>query len=715
MSTLPSPGATKPPVDFDQEVRFAVVMYGGSSLAIYINGVAQELLRLVRATAPEFNGVSNGRHAHLADEELRGPEKVYRRLGRLLRRQGTPAAHGDETNGTHGPIRTRFVVDILTGTSAGGINAVYLAKALSNNQNIDKLKNLWVTEGDIGALINDEASYGDLDFKLGDDKGEPWSLLNSRRMHRALLEALRGMDADKTACEKGTSPLVDELDLYVTATDMFGRPIQMRLADDVVSERRHRNVFQFRYRSKRASEAPDSDFGPEYNPFLAFVARATSAHQAAFSPIRLKDLALITGKDSKTAAHEEYLTEHKKLRDFYRDYLVKRGISLNGPAAEADPEALIETLAKAFHGVWFVDGGTLDNKPFSFVSEELPLRHADTFVDRKLLYIEPSPEQPAVTIAPEDRPRIVANALAGLSSLPRYETIVEDLTRLLERNRLVERLDNIMRGLEKDLIYGMPPQPRRTRDELRAMIQDREKLLEWLRSKGTSWGSYQRLRVAEITDDLTLLVARAAGFSEESDEFLAIRYLVRHWRDSRYDPHMEDGKRSQLEFLIDFDLLWVMRRIRFVLKKLNQLACLSEKDEDAHRTAGVARGKNKSGVWPEENEVGEFRDAVQDLRDELNKAFIELRHDRRVLWARDAESPFREAIQALEVTSGDLLELLHEPTDLNRRDKAKALLLKPLQRAPGQIRSDAIQELTNQVKAKLEAAIKNANGICSKA
>ena len=36
-----------------REVRFAVVMYGGVSLAIYINGVAQELLNMVRATAPK--------------------------------------------------------------------------------------------------------------------------------------------------------------------------------------------------------------------------------------------------------------------------------------------------------------------------------------------------------------------------------------------------------------------------------------------------------------------------------------------------------------------------------------------------------------------------------------------------------------------------------------------------------------------------------------
>ncbi len=35
-----------------REVRFATVMYGGVSLAIYINGVAHELFRLVRSTAP---------------------------------------------------------------------------------------------------------------------------------------------------------------------------------------------------------------------------------------------------------------------------------------------------------------------------------------------------------------------------------------------------------------------------------------------------------------------------------------------------------------------------------------------------------------------------------------------------------------------------------------------------------------------------------------
>jgi hypothetical protein len=40
-----------PKIEVVKEIRFAVVMYGGVSLAIYINGVAQELMRMARVTA----------------------------------------------------------------------------------------------------------------------------------------------------------------------------------------------------------------------------------------------------------------------------------------------------------------------------------------------------------------------------------------------------------------------------------------------------------------------------------------------------------------------------------------------------------------------------------------------------------------------------------------------------------------------------------------
>ena len=73
--------AAVPAVDPVQEIRFAVVIYGGVSLAIYINGVAQEMLRMVRATAPE----SPSSTAPLLTTPV-SSEKVYRKLGQILDR-----------------------------------------------------------------------------------------------------------------------------------------------------------------------------------------------------------------------------------------------------------------------------------------------------------------------------------------------------------------------------------------------------------------------------------------------------------------------------------------------------------------------------------------------------------------------------------------------------------------------------------------------------
>lgn len=68
-----------------------------------------------------------------------------------------PKEPSDVTSGNK-PIRTQFVIDLLSGSSAGSVNAVYLGKALANDQPMDELKNLWTTEGDIGILINDKHS-----------------------------------------------------------------------------------------------------------------------------------------------------------------------------------------------------------------------------------------------------------------------------------------------------------------------------------------------------------------------------------------------------------------------------------------------------------------------------------------------------------------------------------------------------------------------------
>ena len=55
----------------------------------------------------------------------------------------------------------RVVVDIIAGASAGGINGIFLAKALANNEDFAQLKTLWIHQGDIGKLLNDEPSRDD--------------------------------------------------------------------------------------------------------------------------------------------------------------------------------------------------------------------------------------------------------------------------------------------------------------------------------------------------------------------------------------------------------------------------------------------------------------------------------------------------------------------------------------------------------------------------
>ncbi len=91
----------------------------------------------------------------------------------------------------------------------------------------------------------------------------------------------------------------------------------------------------------------------------------------------------------------------------------------------------------------FGDGGYLDNKPFSYATEALLRRRADQPVDRKLIYIDPSPEYPQ-NVNPGGKPDAFQNVLAALLSIPRYEPIREDLEKVVERNQLIQRVNRII-------------------------------------------------------------------------------------------------------------------------------------------------------------------------------------------------------------------------------------------------------------------------------
>src|SRR6266511_404881 len=203
--------ASSPQTEYTQEVRFAVVMYGGVSLAIYINGIAQELLRWARSTAKHSTDdvalIPSNPSTDAASSEsglgLSGTERVYRKLSYILAERshnpGSDAAErlkqADKKLADNETIRTRCGVDILSGTSAGGINGIFLAKALANGQDSRGLENLWIEEGDIKTLINDKKSV-EKPLRLQDPAA---SLLNSQRMYLELLKAFDSMEKTGSA------------------------------------------------------------------------------------------------------------------------------------------------------------------------------------------------------------------------------------------------------------------------------------------------------------------------------------------------------------------------------------------------------------------------------------------------------------------------------------------------------------------------------------
>jgi patatin-related protein len=631
--------------DYTQEVRFAVVMYGGVSLAIYINGIAQELLRLVRATA-------RGRNA-AGGPPIEGTERIYRQLSYLLADERNGLDQVAEENAVGSVPPTRFVVDILSGTSAGGINGIFLAKALANGQDIQRLQELWVQEGDIETLINDKRS---IERPLSLQEPPP-SLLNSERMYFELLKAFQGMDKETgERTSQDPSPYVDELDLFVTSTDLQGVVLPIRLSDELVYERRHRNVMHFVYSSPTMSGEDEirNDFRGKYNPFLAYAARCTSSFPFAFEPMCLCDTDKLLNKLPEYQHDKNCKSTSGEWQKFYRDYLDPRGV-----------------LTVKFPQRAFGDGGYLDNKPFSYATETLMNRNADVPVDRKLIYIEPSPEHPEDEVDKEGKPDAIENVVSALLTLPRYETIREDLQRVRDRNRLIERVNaitagvyrdarSIMRGaapanshaawLEFGAIAPVPTESLWAKQDITDEEVGQLDLGDMIKRKGRAYAGYHRLRISAVTDELARLIARVAGFDENSDYFIVVRNMVRAWRVRTYVDHRsgpDDPRWTSNRFLYDFDLSYPIRRVNYLRAKADSLYRFDKNVLDLIRDQAEAFNVSfdeEKGLPEREKEI--FRQTLLESKQTLNNIFIRFRSEARSLRSRHSAKDGKVASNA---------------------------------------------------------------------
>src|SRR5690242_18189223 len=159
--------------DPTKELRLGVVCYGGSSLAIYMLGVTKELNRLVKASALL--------DADLAPQQDAKSEAFYIDL---LRRVAEDAG-----------VRTRVVVDVVAGTSAGGINGIYLTKAIAHNLSQDALRDVWFNNGDMKQLLLLPKNWPvKLRFALLLPRALKTSPLRGNEMAQWLFDALEKMD-----------------------------------------------------------------------------------------------------------------------------------------------------------------------------------------------------------------------------------------------------------------------------------------------------------------------------------------------------------------------------------------------------------------------------------------------------------------------------------------------------------------------------------------
>lgn len=547
-----------------RELRIGLVLYGGVSLAVYINGVVTEIWQALRA--------SRQRHGSAPGPALSGSAAVYADL-----LQEIADRHG---------VALRVVVDAAAGSSAGGVNGVALARAVTAGGDATILNRVWLDEADIAALRAEPPARAP--FLL---RSALWALRHLlpglARLHRqveglpglswawlrdSLYSALTVPDGRATPLDGGhfarmiattlkriggsggpvLLPDRGTFDLFVTATDLHGWPRHLPLHRPLhrgeIHERTHALVMAFRH---RPGERIDRDFD------LTFAARATASFPAAFAPTSFADIA---------AAWRP----------------ARPGEPPPDPAAFA-LRHLPEHVCAGFppENCWLVDGGVLDNKPFSQVAAAIEDKPADHEVYRMLLYVEPDPEgriDPPGAGVP--RPLEV---MQGLYRLFRHEPAHLDLKALEARNAKVEALQALRTAAEAETVttaraiagrggLAWPPEA----GELAAWQRETSRLAGSGEMPG--YAGYTVLKARQAGAILSGLACAVLNHPDHSRQGWFLRALVRAWLELKgalqpplFDPGT--GFRMtvpQRDLLQAFDLPYRQRRLRALVQAVNR-------------------------------------------------------------------------------------------------------------------------------------------------
>ncbi|MFI5730914.1 DUF3376 domain-containing protein [Kribbella sp. NPDC051587] len=427
----------------EHEIRIALVLNGGVSLAVWMGGVTHELDLIRRSSGSASAPGPQPYDAVLAD-----------RWRELCQRGGE---------------RRRVVVDVIAGTSAGGLNGSLLATAISNGSTLDPggsdgpwLRQKWVGLGslEVGKLV---PSAGE----------KSTSVLDGNYFLQELENLIKGVaDAGETAAEEPVT-------LFVTAS---GLGVQQFEARDAAGQRfvvpDHRYLFAFTSENAAKYDGIDRSFavkdtnGLKDTKLLARAARASASFPAAFGPV------------------------------------------LETPKLASSPPRLQPTHADS--GAWLVDGGVLDNAPFGPVLDVVARRPVAGRASRYVLYVVPSAGiGSASTALPEAKEPSWRVAALSAVQFPREVDFRSDVEQL---ERLLLEADASWSDTQR-LFDRCMEQP----DE-RVRLKAAAKALQPTYSRGRAAGGVWEAVTIASHDQSTVLDAATALSEEEIDEILATQH-----------------------------------------------------------------------------------------------------------------------------------------------------------------------------------------------
>ena len=541
----------------EKELRLALICYGGISLAVYMHGITKEVWRLARA--------SRDWHADRGGGE---PGCAYRAL------LGVIASDAD--------IELRVLVDILTGASAGGINAVFLADAISTGRSLEPLTDLWLETADVDRLLDPDIGAVSrfakaaavpiawaFSAKRGGTVDQTVEAAHREEVRTKLGNLVRarwfappfsgtgftGMLLDAFAA-MGTAPrghplLPDHhpLDLFVTVTDFHGYPERLRLNSPAeVEETEHRLILSFRDEGgpeRRLADAAE----------LSFAARATASFPGAFPPFCVGELdTALAARGQAWPGRERFLA-----RALPRHHAL-------GDTAEAV----------------LIDGSVLANAPFRPAIDALKSRPARRELDRRFVYIDPKPGIDSIRFnaaGEAQAPGFFATLFGALSDIPREQPIRDNLEAIEGRSARIRRLRHIVEAMRPEVEAAIE---RAFGTTLLLMRPTPARLAGWrlraqtiaAREAGYAHAAYAHLKLASVAEEIAAALARPVGGERMRAERIRESVWAEIRRRGLADPGAVTSKGTRpdlIDFFRTYDFAYRTRRLRLVARRIAEL------------------------------------------------------------------------------------------------------------------------------------------------